>query len=109
MPRSQGSGAAEFERRRIQQEREAERERKAAETARKAAEREARQAHVAGRLPAAEQRTADQQLSVAARIFLLKPSDDRPHRVFGRSDPEQNLHLTAVFLRKPAPQAVLSG
>ena len=71
MPRSQGSGAAEFERRRIQQEREAERERKAAETARKAAEREARQAHVAGRLTAAEQRTADLERRVGVLRTLL--------------------------------------
>ena len=108
MPRSQGSGAAGFERRRIQQEREAERERKAAETARKAAEREARQAHVAGRLTAAEQRTADLERRVGVLRTLLVRGLARSARIdlagLHRTVIEPPLNLGSLAAPAAAPQ-----
>lgn len=59
LARSSGGGAAEFERRQRQYEREVERARKAAEAAQKAADREAKQRYLANRAADAERRTRE--------------------------------------------------
>ncbi len=73
LPRSRGVSAAEYDRYRRQQEREAERRRKAAEAAQMAADRENRRRYVASRLAEAERRTTDlQRRAEELRTFLVR-------------------------------------
>src|SRR5215475_4686732 len=107
MPRSRGGSAAEWERRRRQQEREAERARKAAEAAQKAAEREARRQYLEVRAAEAERRTGElagrvEQLGTVLTRGLSRSARIDPSTLRRRvTVPELDLGRLAVPIAPP--------
>jgi len=57
----------------------------------------------------ATRRTANDQLRVAGREFLLQFANDADNRVIRRVHAEQKLHTASVLLNEPAPQTILRG
>jgi restriction system protein len=105
MARSSGGGAAEYERRQRQYEREVERARKAAVAAQKAADREARQRYLASRAADAEQRTRElddrvEQLRTVLTRGLSRPARIGPAQLHRRA---KTPPLDLGSLARPAP------
>ena len=57
----------------------------------------------------AKRRTANDQLRVAGREFLLQFANDTANRVIRGVNAEKKLHTASVLLNEPAPQPILRG